>query len=543
MVPHPRRMLRRRLLPLLLALAGGCARPATRPAPAPARSAAERPALVVMVVVDQLREPLLERYDDLFTGGLRRLLDQGRFYTRASHDHAATKTAVGHAALVTGVHPHRHGVIGNEWEVRTPAGWKTVSNVADSTVKVVGFPAFPGVSPHHQMRSGLADWLVAARPEAIVASVSGKDRGAVQPASHAKGHVYWFDPRAGRFVTSTYYRDAYPAWVERFTAEVLPRYAADSVWESTVPAAALGRSRPDTLASEGNGRDTFFPHAFVKEGRPERGPRQFWIWLDRTPMLDALTLDFAKATVSALGMGRDATPDLLNVSVSQTDRVGHEYGPLSREELDNLLRLDRALGDFFAHLDATVGAGRWTAALSADHGSPVAPEDLPVAGEAYTGHRMTPAEAATMDSIRARADRNAADPATPAWVVAELKKLPIVVDAWTHASLERGQLPDSFAVLARRSIYPGRAGGEFSRQGVEVRFVPGYMERPRGVDHGAPYWYDRHVPMIFMGPGIAPGRDPSRASTVDFGPTLARLLGVPAPRDLDGKALPGVVGR
>jgi predicted AlkP superfamily pyrophosphatase or phosphodiesterase len=327
--------------------------------------------------------------------------------------------------------------------------------------------------------------------------------------------------------------------VARFNAQVLPRYAADSVWESQVPAAALGRSRPDTLASEGNGRDTFFPHTFAREGRPG----QYWIWFERTPMLDSLTLDFAKTTVGALGLGRDATPDFLNVSLSQTDRVGHDYGPLSREELDNLLRLDRALGDFFAYLDATVGAGRWTVALSADHGSPVSPEDLPVAGEDYTGHRVTPDEAARMDSIRARADRAASDPATPGRVVAELKRLPFVADAWTHADLERGVLPDSFAVLARRSIYPGRAGGEFSQQGVEVRFVPGFIVRPRGIDHGAPYWYDRHVPMIFMGPGIAPGKDPSRVATVDFAPTLARLLGVPAPRDLDGKALAGVVRR
>ena len=323
-----------------------------------------------MVVVDQLREPYLERYGDLFTGGFRRLLDQGRLYTRATHDHAVTETAVGHATLATGVYPMRHGIVANEWQVRTPKGLVDVSNVGDSTVKIVGYPTLAGVSPHYLMRPGLADWLVAANPRSQVASVSGKDRGAVQPAAHARGHVYWFEPRAGRFVTSTYYRDRYPAWADEFTARVLPRLARDSVWASTIPAAALGRASADTVPWEGDGVHTGFPHRFVDEGRPGA----YWGWFSATPMLDAATLEYARTMVTSLGLGRDDAPDFLNVSLSQTDRIGHAYGPLSREQLDNLLRLDRELGEFFTFLDRTVGAGRWVVGLSADHGSLVSPE-------------------------------------------------------------------------------------------------------------------------------------------------------------------------
>jgi predicted AlkP superfamily pyrophosphatase or phosphodiesterase len=521
----------------LLVLASACAS-AKGGAPAgsgaSAAGAPARPRLAVMVVVDQLRQPYLERYDDLFTGGFRRLLDQGRLYTRATHDHAVTETAVGHATLATGVYPMRHGIVANEWQERTPKGLVDVSNVGDSTVKIVDHPTLAGVSPHYLARPGLADWLLAVSPRSQVASVSGKDRGAVLPAAHAKGQVYWFEPRAGRFVTSTYYRDKYPTWADDFTARTLPRYARDSVWASQLPAAALGRASADTVPWEGNGVLTGFPHRFADEGRAGR----FWDWFVGTPMLDAATLDYARTMVTSLGLGRDDAPDFLNVSLSQTDRIGHAYGPASREQLDNLLRLDRELGEFFAFLDRTVGAGRWVVGLSADHGSLVAPE-TPWPGEP-AGRRGTAAEKATLKAIRDTAAFLEDDPGTPARTVAALKRLPFVADAYAHAQLLNGTPADSFAVLARRALYPGRFAADFSPYGVEVRLAEGWLGSVRGTGHGTPYWYDRHVPLLFMGPGIAAGRDTTRASTADFAPTLARVLGVPAPADLDGRALPAV---
>jgi predicted AlkP superfamily pyrophosphatase or phosphodiesterase len=497
--------------------------------------AAARPRLVVMIVVDQFREPYLERYGDLFTGGFRRLLDQGRFYTRATHDHAITETAVGHATLATGVYPMHHGIVANEWQERTPKGLVDVSNVGDSTVQIVGYPKSAGVSPHYMMRTGLADWVVAADPRSQVASVSAKDRGAVLPAAHAKkGQVYWFEPRAGRFVTSTYYRDRYPAWADEFTARVLPRFARDSVWESTIPAAAVGRASADQVPWEGDGVHTSFPHRFSEEGRPGG----FWGWFSATPMLDAATLEYARTMVSSLGLGRDDAPDFLNVSLSQTDRIGHGYGPLSREELDNLLRLDRELGEFFTFLDRTVGAGRWVVGLSADHGSLVAPE-TPWPGD-FVGRRGTAEEKAQLRAIHDAAAKAEDDPAEPERTAAALRRLPFVADAWTRAQLERpasGAPADSFAVLERRSMFPGRYGSDFSAYGVEYRLVEGWLGSVRGSGHGTPYWYDRHVPLLFMGPGFVAGRDTTRAATVDFAPTLARAIGVRAPANLDGHAL------
>lgn len=507
--------------------AAACA-PAPAPAPVPVDGG---PALMMLVVVDQLRADLLDRYDDLFTGGFRRLRDEGYSYVNASHAHAATETAVGHASLSTGTHPDKHGVVGNAWYVQSGGAWVLTANVLDSSAKIVGNPTGMGISPLQLKRSGLAEWITAANSQSVVASVSGKDRGAVQPAAHTRGYVYWFDPAAGRYVTSTYYRDSDPAWVTKFNTADLHRHRADTVWSLSVPREHWGRANPDTSAIEGTVGNSAFPHRFSVEGTPDN----FWYWWAGTPFEDAATLDLARTMVTSLNLGRDAAPDFLNVSVSATDYIGHGYGPLSREQLDNLMRLDRSLGEFFDFLDRTVGKGRWTMMLTADHGVTDTPEDLQARGA--PGYRATAADLAMLDSLRREAAANPDRAAGSRKLAAELKKHPLVVEAYTHEELMRGQPRDSFEILERRSMYPGRVSGLFSREGVEVRFKPGLLRGPRGSSHGTAWWYDRHVPMIFMGPGIRAGRDTTRAETVDFAPTAAAILGIPAPKDLDGKVL------
>jgi hypothetical protein len=337
-------------------------------------------------------------------------------------------------------------------------------------------------------------------------------------------------------VTSTYYRNRYPAWADDFTAHVLSGYARDSVWDARIPSAGLALTSEDSVPWEGDGVHTAFPHRFAEEG----GAGRFWGWFASTPMLDAATLDYARAMVTSLGLGHDDAPDFLNVSVSQTDRIGHAYGPLSREQLDNLLRLDRELGEFFDFLDRTVGAGRWVVALSADHGSLVAPE-TPWPGEPR-GRRAAPAE---IEALKAIQDSTASMEGVAAtrWTAAALRRLPFVADAYTHAQLTSGAPADSFAVLERRSLYPGRLAADFSPFSVEVRYAEGWLNSVRGSGHGTPYWYDRHVPLLFMGPGIPAGRDTTRAATVDLAPTLARVLGVPVPSGVDGHSLVSVLGR
>lgn len=513
------------------------------PAPAPVpvfpgvdAGPGEKPTLVVMFLVDQLRADLLDKYGDLFTGGFKRIRAQGRSYVNATHEHAVTETAVGHATLSTGTYPNKHGIVSNAWYARRDGKWVLLSNVGDPNVAIVGDPGLPGVSPANLLRTGLADWITAGDPKSIIASVSGKDRGAIQPAAHAKGYVYWFEPNDGRFVTSTYYRQTDPSWVTAFNNNLQRRYRSDTVWASRIPRPMLGRSNQDSIATEGDGVNTYFPHRFATVG----APNAFWQWWAATPDLDAATIEMAETMVTSLGLGKDNSPDFLNVSASATDRIGHAYGPNSREQLDNLLRLDKELGAFFDFLDKTVGRNKWTVMLTADHGVLDSPEELQARGE--YGHRLNVAERRTLDSLRLEADQ-ASDPKAAAVKLRDaLKKLPIVADAWTHDQLERGQPADSFELLQRRSRSVGREEGMFSREQVEVRFVPGLLFGPRGSSHGTAYFYDRHVPMIFMGPGIPAGRDPSHAATVDFAPTFAKILGIPYPGDLDGRALPGVSG-
>jgi predicted AlkP superfamily pyrophosphatase or phosphodiesterase len=510
----------------LIAIAA-CAR-----APEPPALPAQPPALVVWITVDQLRGDLVDHYRPLWTGGFRRLLTDGRAFTNATHDHALTATAPGHASLSTGVYPSRHGIVSNAWYEARGDTWQLTSNVGDANVATVG-AELPGVSPRNLTKTGLADWIVAADSASIVASVSGKDRGAILPAAHVKGHVYWFEPAGGGFVTSTYYRDRYPEWVTRFNNEVVPRYMTDTVWTFTAPASAIVLSGADTAAHEGDGVHTYFPHRF-SDFHQTRDANTLRVWMEQTPLADAATLDFAQTMVSELGLGRDGPLDLLAISLSQTDAVGHAYGPFSREQLDNLYRLDRRLGAFLEFLDRTVGRERYIVALSADHGVLTPPEDP----RAIPGsRRLTAAERQALQEGVARAIASG-DGDTPSRIVAELKRHPLVADAWTTEQLMRRTPADSFAVFARRSLYPDRFAGAFSRQGVEIRLAPGVLGNERtGTTHGSPYWYDRQVPLIFMGPGIRAGRIDGRASTVDFAPTLARVIGVSYPRDLDGRPL------
>lgn len=519
------------LAALLLAAAAG--------APAACRGPARRPALIVVISVDQLPADLLARYEPLLSGGLRRLLDDGRSYTRAVHDHAITFTSPGHATLATGVVPARHGIVANAWSERAGEGWVWVRSEADSTERILGVPRRAGASPRQLRASALPDWMVAADPGARVVSLSGKRTTAIFMAGRTRGHVYWFDDDAGRFVTSSYYRERYPDWVARFNANGLPALFGDSVWVATVPDSARGRSRPDTVAYEGDGEHTFFPHRF----RDERDASDaglaaaFYDWWASTPLLDAATLALAREAVGALELGRRGSLDYLALGLSQLDRVGHRYGPLSREQLDALLRLDRDLGEFFELLDRTVGAGRYVVALSSDHGVAAMPEYLQEIGEA--GRRVTREEIVAARRAAAEAGSSASSPDSSAErAAAALERFDFIADAMTSNELAGTAPADSFVELYRRSYYPARVTGVLGRLGVTVRLVEGAIAVVSNrTTHGSPYMYDRHVPLIFMGPGISAGSTAEPARTVDLAPTLARLAGVPVPAGLDGRPL------
>ncbi|TVP60864.1 MAG: hypothetical protein EA351_00185 [Gemmatimonadales bacterium] len=528
--PHFAASLRRILLVLLApVLVAACA-------PDPGDEGGDP--LVVVVVVDQLRADLLDRYADVLPHGFARLRQDGHRFTNATFDHAQTSTAPGHATAVTGVHPYRHGLVGNNWlEQREDGTWESVYALRDLDAPIVGEPEMEGRGPANLDREGLANWIVAADSRARVVSLSGKDRAAVAMAGRVAGHVYWLDGERGRFLTSQYYVDAVPDWVDRFHDEVMPEIWSDTVWYSEVPPEAALLSRPDTFPYEGDMVHTWFPHRASQEAASD-SEADLGLWRDRGPWPDKATLALARVAVDELELGGRGHLDYLALALSQVDRVGHDYGPLSREQLDNLIRLDRGLGEFMEFLDERLGPGGWVMALTADHGVIDLPEWRAMQGE--YGRRISPDELGAMVA-RAEAEAEARDNGNSeleraravARVVAEEDW---IEDAFAWADLVEGEPADSMRVLFRNSYRPERALGPVSHLGVGFRTVEGaYSGRyPAGTGHGSPYHFDRHVPLIFFGPGVEAGVSEGPVSIVDLAPTLAGMIGLEVPGDLDG---------
>ncbi len=525
---------------LWVLLVGACFSPDGPPPPEGPGSAApalaqDGPALVVVVAVDQLRADLLSRYEDLFSFGFRRLLDGGAVFVNATHDHARTETAVGHTTLATGVYPRSHGIVGNNWtEVDEWGTPRRVYAVEDEGSPVLGFPSGAGRSPANIRAPGLADWVLAQNPDARVVSVSRKDRSAIGLATTAPGHVYWIMEAAGVFTTSRFYRRALPEWVDRFNATRMRTIYADSVWTSIVPVEARSRSLPDTADHEWDGVHTYFPHRAHAEV-DAANQSIYNSWFTRTPGGDAAVAELALTAIGEAGVGDGAAPDYLAVSFSAVDYVGHRFGPLSREQLDNLLRLDRVLGEFLDALDRSVGPGRWVLGFSADHGVMDVPEsDSSLRRTATTTGREVWAR---VTGLAEGADGAAV--ATPEFV-AWLEEMDHIGGLTSFEVLRGTEPTDSIRRWQRNGFFEGRHKDVLGLVGLESFRPEGMLvDSDAAAGHGSPYHYDRWVPLIFYGPGVEAGVHEERAATVDLAPTLAGLAGIRAPSGLDGRDLLG----
>src|SRR6267378_1227660 len=309
-----------------------------------------RPKLVVVITVDQLRPDYFTRWKGQLTGGLGQLATEGAFFTDGYQDHAVTETAPGHSTILSGMWPAHTGIIRNS------------EGVQDSLAPLLGTTG-PGASPRRFRGTTLFDWLKAVDPTTRALSVIRKDRNAILPIGRAKEQVYWY--QSGLFTTSRYYADSLPLWVRTFNARRLPFKAANATWALLLPDSAY--KEDDNEPWENGGRDVLFPHRLPADSVRAAGA------VAGTPMLDSLTLLFALDGLEVLRLGRRGT-DILAVSLSSTDAVGHAYGPDSREIHDQVLRLDRYLSWFLKRLTDRVGRDNVVVVLTADHGVTSFPE-------------------------------------------------------------------------------------------------------------------------------------------------------------------------
>jgi hypothetical protein len=542
----------------------------------PAR-ALPRPRLVVLVVVDQLGSEWLERLEPALEGGLARFVRHGRWYTQAAHEHALSVTAPGHASLATGSHPARHGIVANEWFERESGRMRAA--VEDAHARPL-LPAHAASGAASQARSaasgaalrvdGLADWIAAADARARTLAIAGKDRGAVLLAGRGPQLALWWDREHGGFVSSTAYASALPDWVQAWNRAWLARASATpEVWQPLQRAAlAALELAPDEQEGESFGLDgrRSFPHAAPPVSAPPRAGELARLadFSFRSPLVDAHVLELASRALSELELGQDEATDLLALSLSARDSVGHLFGPASREATDVALRVDAGLGAFFAQLDARIGAEHWIAMLSADHGVLELPERLRARGD--TGVRVPAAE---LHALRARLEEASAEGApiarfdggqldlapsalAPAALAAQRARLAAVLRE--HASyalhvhtrdellreLERARgAPATDRAPADAALRLALASFDAQRSpDVSVQLRPGHLlPLAQGTTHGSPHEYDRRVPLVFLGPGFEAARSAAPVATVDAAPTLLERLGLPVPAALDGRAL------
>jgi len=502
-------------------------------------AAATRPRLVVVITVDQLRPDYLERYHSQLLGGFATLLKGGASFSDAYQDHAITETAPGHSTILSGRWPAHTGITRN------------LAGVQDQAAPLIGVTG-PGASPTHFRGTAFFDWLKAADPGARALSISGKDRGAILPIGRAKERVYWYV--GGFFTTSRYYADSLPTWVRVFNGQRVPFRAAGTQWTLFLP--ERDYPEPDSVSYENQGRDVLFPHRLPTDSG------QAALAFLATPTMDSLTLAFALEGVRALQLGGRGATDLLAVSLSTTDYVGHAYGPDSREIHDQVVRLDRYLGRFLEQLFVRYGKSNVLVVLTADHGVTPFPERSRTLGhpgavrvipdtifqrvnaaldqragggdwlQFESGMLLLPDRAKLVDG-GVNADSVVADVATRLRALAGVARVDRPADLTDR---------DAADPVSRRWIHqlPPDVGVELVVT-LKPYSIWSYPSAPIAM-HGQPTDLDAHVPLILWGSGIRRGVYGERVSTVDIAPTLARLLDLTPAEPLDGRVLSEALG-
>lgn len=500
-----------------------------------------RPKLVVGMVVDQMRWDYLYRFYDRYSStGFRRLLQEGFSCENTFIPYAQTVTAAGHTCLYTGSVPALHGIMGNEWFDK--ALNKTVYCAVDDSVKVVGSNQGQPMSPKNLWATTICDELrLATNFRSKVIGIAIKDRGAILPAGHSATAAYWYDGTSGNWITSTYYMQNLPAWVTAFNTKkwVDSFYRRD--WNTVYRLSTYVLSDSDNVAYEGKfGHETapVFPHELKSRMGKD------YNLISSTPYGNTLTLNFARDAVTFEGLGRDAITDFLAISLSSPDYVGHQFGLNSVEEEDTYLRLDKDISDFLGFLDRTVGRGQYLFFLSADHGVAHVP--------GYMKAHKLPGEALTLSTVQlareveqrfnvkavirssanyqfylndsAIAAAGAERDKVAAFIVDYMNRQPEVLIAFDNAEIADANLPAPLKQLFVNGFNTKRGGD------IQVVLKPGsFYWGNTGTTHGTWYPYDSHIPLVWFGWNIKPGKSNREVYMTDVAPTIAAMLHIQMP--------------
>jgi predicted AlkP superfamily pyrophosphatase or phosphodiesterase len=497
---------------------------------APFLAAAPKPKLVVAIVIDQFRYDYLLRFRSDYNSGFARLLERGAVYTNAHYLHATTVTAVGHSTFLSGATPSISGIVGNDWYDR--ATGKIVTSVSDPDTKLV--PAGrAGSSPRRMLVSTVGDELKMQGGDSKVIGVSIKDRSAILPAGHMADGAYWYDNESNRWVTSSYYRQDLPDWASAVNAQETYKNFASAKW---LPFDAKGDSAK----------------AFCSMTH-EAGVR-FCGPIEATPWGNEMIETFAEAALKGENLGRHSGTDILAVSFSSNDYVGHAVGPDDPAVRDISIRTDRLIGKLLDAANAQAGAGNALVVLTADHG--VAPVPEVNQARKMPGGRIKPAE--VIEKINVALTIRFGD---GKWLVSNSSTMPylnldlIAEHKLDPAEVERvaaaaaASVPHIARVFTRDDLLSGRVQQDAVGRAVSVTFFgprsgdlyivqdPYYLFDAAGTSHGTPWDYDTHVPIIFMGAGIKAGIYRDAVAPNDIAPTLAQILGVQEPSGSIGRVL------
>jgi predicted AlkP superfamily pyrophosphatase or phosphodiesterase len=509
------------------------------------------PRLILILIIDQMRFDYLTRFEPLYQGGLRWLLAHGAVFSNARYRQASTETGPGHAALLTGRHGSHSGIVANNWY---DSFLKTEMNVVDDPVQTAVGGNGRGASPANLIGFTIGDALKKASPKSQVVTISLKDRSAVLMGGKRGDAAYWYDPKTGKFVSSTYYMDHLPDWVEKWNTPPYPDQFAGKKWERLRADLSLYAkyAGPDAVEGEFDRIRTTFPHV-ISEKPPDP---KYYQEFPRTPFADEMTVSLAMKAMKAYELGTNQATDVFAVGFSATDIIGHTYGPDSQEIMDQMLRLDQNLQTLFEVIDKGPGLSNTLMILSADHGVMPLVENLKARG--IDAKRVPPSEleqAVTKAlSIKfsdasglveydsphfyLRNDeiikRNLHRKDVEETVVNAVRESGFAAAVYTHADMQREPPSgDPYFLLVRNIFFEPRSPDIFVVL-KEYIYMDDYVG---GTGHGTLYDYDRHVPIVFAGPGIRAARYDQACGPEDIVPTLAVLLKLSFPKEDDARIL------